>query len=82
MAIDLHPSRDLTLIFERDDVKEAFAGHCWGHESGSQGLASCRACHQLVLTLAEAILEWQTICDQSAAVRAGGVPDAEIVKKA
>jgi hypothetical protein len=62
MAIDLPPDRDLTLIFERDDVRAAFASHCVNQHT-DDNVGTCKNCHSLIIMLAVAIDEWKAICD-------------------
>lgn len=62
MAADLPADRDLTLIFERDDVRDAFAGHCAKTHEG-EDMHRCPYCRQLLTTLANAIIEWKGVCD-------------------
>jgi len=64
MAVDLPPDRDLTLIFERDDVREALAGHCAStHDDDSESIARCRYCSLLCAIIGAAVTEWKVICD-------------------
>jgi hypothetical protein len=62
MAIDLPPDRDLTLIFERDDVRAVVAKHCVTQHS-PDNVGTCHDCRSLILMLAIAIDEWKAICD-------------------
>jgi hypothetical protein len=64
VALDLPPSRDLSLIFERSDVKDAFDGHCFNAHASEESRRNCLLCMVLRATLANAILEWKAICDQ------------------
>ena len=70
MAIDLSVERDLTFIFERDDVKEAFAGHCAKTHDDLDMVKTCPYCSGLRLILADAIIEWLALVDQDRASRA------------
>lgn len=63
MAINLPPERDLTLIFERDDVKDAFVGHCFNAHTTEESMRRCLLCTFFRVTLANAINEWKTICE-------------------
>lgn len=76
MAIDLEAERDLSLIFERDDVQEAFAGHCAKSHDDVEAVRQCQYCMQLMLTLAGAISEWLALVDQDRAARPASVPVA------
>jgi hypothetical protein len=69
MAINLPPRRDLTLIFERDDVHAAFTEHCRNRYHPAEHPASCQLCSQLRIILAVAITEWQAICELDDASR-------------
>jgi hypothetical protein len=75
MALDLPPERDLTLIFERDDVHAAFAAFC-GHPVAQ--VPMCPRCRTLRMPLALAVLEWLALVDQDRATRRA--PDAELLR--
>src|SRR6188474_3656839 len=66
MAVDIPPEIDLSLIFERDDVMEAFGGHCCRTHLDDAAVRACSYCAALRLVLADAILEWKAICDAGA----------------
>jgi len=63
MALDIPASSDLSLIFERDDVHDAFAGHCCRSHYDAEAVRACAYCSQLRLVLVTAILEWKSLCD-------------------
>jgi hypothetical protein len=68
MTFNLVPSSDLTLIFERDEVREALAGHC-AKSHGDEGVQQCEYCLRLIVILGQAIVEWLAIVDQDRAGR-------------
>lgn len=61
--------RDLTLIFERDDVMQALAGHCAKSHDDPENARHCNYCSQLRLVLATAIIEWLALVDQDRAAK-------------
>lgn len=69
MALNLEAERDLSLIFERDDVKEAIGCHCAGTHMRDSPLRDCRYCMRLIAVLADAISEWLALVDQDRAAR-------------
>lgn len=70
MAIDLECERDLSLIFERDDVHDAFAGHCTSTHLDAESVRQCPRCGFLRLVLVDAIVEWLAMVDLDRAERA------------
>jgi hypothetical protein len=66
---DLPPSQDLTLIFERDDVRASVSGHCAHRHNDDRGYDRCEACSILRVILVNAITEWKAICDLEEAGR-------------
>ena len=60
--MELPAERDLTLIFERDDVHVAFAMHC--RENHQPGDTSCQRCNLFRALLADAILTWHRMATQ------------------
>lgn len=68
MALDLEAERDLTLIFERGDVREALTTHC-GDPHTAAAMHKCQRCLRLTALLAMAITEWLGIVDQDRAAR-------------
>lgn len=73
--MNLPAERDLTLIFERDDIADVVARHC-RHGHGVAGRRHCESCLQLIGLLAFAISEWRALVDQdrSAPLDAGVRP--------
>jgi hypothetical protein len=69
MALNLEAERDLSLIFERDEVWRAFGEHCVAHGEPAN---RCPACMKLRLVLANAIGEWLALVDQDRAARSRG----------
>jgi hypothetical protein len=58
----ISPRIDLTLIFERDDVREAISQHC-GTGHAPEYMQECRACLMLIALVGSAIVEWRDICE-------------------
>ena len=71
MSLDLEAERDLTLIFERDDIHDAFAGHCCKTHRDVDSVKRCEYCTRLRVILANAITEWLALVDQDRAARRG-----------
>lgn len=77
MAVDILVERDLTFVFERDDVHAAFAGHCASTHLEVKDVRTCRYCTQLRVVLVEAIIEWLALVDQDRVARLEGNQLAE-----
>lgn len=58
----MKPDNDLTLVFERDDVKEALAGHCAKTHDDPDDIKDCLYCLRLIAIIASAVCEWRDIC--------------------
>jgi hypothetical protein len=77
--------RDLTLVFEREDVKEALVGHCAVSHS-MDDVRKCEYCMRLIVIVADAVCAWRDICaleaaathsdSKGTATRKDAVPDA------
>lgn len=71
MALNLPVEQDLTFIFESDDVRDAFAGHCARTHLDDDSVRDCTYCQQLRTVLAVAITEWLALVDQDRAAAHG-----------
>ena len=61
MTID--PRIDLSLIFERDDVREVVTAHCSKSHDDAKGYEGCEYCTVLRAIIANAIIEWRDGCE-------------------
>lgn len=78
MALDIPPEIDLSLIFERDDVMDAFAGHCASSHIDADAVRWCKHCAHLRVVLALAISGWRGICEQAGAARRASLRDDDM----
>ena len=63
----MDPRYDLTLIFERDDIRDSITAHCRETHDSDEGYTMCRLCMHLRVRLATAITEWQQACEMAMA---------------
>jgi hypothetical protein len=73
VAINLPVERDLTLIFERDDVREVVASHC-ASTHDAERVDKCPYCLRLITIIAMAVSEWLVMVDQD---RAAPTPEPD-----
>ena len=64
----LNPRIDLSLIFERDDIREVVTAHCSKSHDDTKGYEHCEQCMVLRAIIASAIVEWRDGCELQASV--------------